>query len=72
MALFTREEYLSRLDKTKVRMQQTGMDCLLIASPENMNYLSGYAGWSFYTPQLLIVPIQEEEPVLIVRNKVGS
>jgi Xaa-Pro dipeptidase len=68
MSLFSRSEYLGRLARTKARMQAAGVDVLLAASPENINYLSGYAGWSFYTPQLLLVPVDDEEPTLIVRD----
>lgn len=68
MALFTSEEYFARLAATKISMEGRGIELLLIASPENINYLSGYAGWSFYTPQILLVSLYHEEPVLIVRE----
>jgi Xaa-Pro dipeptidase len=68
MSLFERDEYLARIAKIKARMQQAGLDVLLVASPENMNYLSGYSGWSFYTPQMLVVPLDDEEPTLLVRD----
>lgn len=29
--------------------------CLLIASPQNLNYFTGFDGWSFYTPQFLVI-----------------
>lgn len=32
------------------------LDCLVVADPANMNYLTGYDGWSFYTPQCVVVP----------------
>jgi ectoine hydrolase len=68
MSLFTREEYLRRVAGTKARMQHAGIDALLVASPENINYLTGYAGWSFYVPQLAIVDLREEEPLFITRS----
>jgi Xaa-Pro dipeptidase len=67
MTLFTREEYLERIGHTKRRMEAAGIDTLLICSPENINYLTGYAGWSFYTPQAAILRIDADEPVFITR-----
>lgn len=39
---FPREEYASRLEKIKRNMAGRGIDMLLVMSPENMYYLSGY------------------------------
>ena len=47
MALFAKEEYLERLGKTKARMTDAGVDVLVVSDPANMNYLTGYDGWSF-------------------------
>ena len=33
----------------------------------NQHYLTGYDGWSFYTPQVVVVPAEDEEPVWIGR-----
>ena len=40
--LFTSEEYESRLRKTREFMAQNQIDVLVIHSPENIYYLSGY------------------------------
>ena len=37
-------------------MAGEGLDCLVVPDPANMNYLTGYDGWSFYTPQCVVVP----------------
>lgn len=68
MSIFQRSEYLARIAKTKERMASADIEMLLVAAPENIFYLSGYAGWSFYTPQLLLLAMDQEEPVLIVRD----
>lgn len=68
MSLFDRAEYLTRLAHVKRRMEATGIDALLVASPENINYLTGYAGWSFYVPQLSVVDLRDEEPLLVTRQ----
>ncbi|MBB4823329.1 Xaa-Pro dipeptidase [Sporosarcina luteola] len=68
MMPFSLEEYQDRLRKTKASMQKMGIDVLLITDPANMNYLSGYDGWSFYVDQMLIVIADEEEPIWIGRK----
>ena len=54
---FDEDEYARRLVRTQARMEQRGYDLLLVADPANVNYLTGYDCWSFYTPQLLAVPL---------------
>lgn len=49
-------------------MQERGLDLMLVTSPENICYLSGYEGYSFYTTQALLVSAAFEEPILIVRD----
>ncbi len=68
MGLFTIEEYRERLGKTKERMSATGIDVLVVADPANMNYLTGYDGWSFYVPQVVLVAMDADEPVWIGRG----
>ncbi|GAB3519374.1 M24 family metallopeptidase [Arthrobacter monumenti] len=53
---FSAEEYAERLAATRRRMAEQGLSALLIADPANINYLTGYNAWSFYTPQILFVP----------------
>jgi Xaa-Pro dipeptidase len=68
MPLFERGEYLSRIQKTKERMAKDGVEVLIVADPANMNYLTGYDGWSFYVPQVVIVASDQEEPVWVGRG----
>ncbi|RDD61804.1 M24 family metallopeptidase [Ferruginivarius sediminum] len=65
---FERAEYLERIQKTKERMEQRGIELLLIVDPANMNYLTGYDGWSFYVPQTVVLAIDEPEPLWIGRK----
>jgi Xaa-Pro dipeptidase len=67
MAAFKKSEYLERLKKVKTKMAQKNVDVLLTTNPANMNYVSGYDGYSFYVPQGVFVFIDEEEPVWIGR-----
>ncbi|TSB48295.1 M24 family metallopeptidase [Alkalicoccobacillus porphyridii] len=69
MLSFTLEEYQERLGKTKEKMAAAGIDVLLISDPANMNYLSGYDGWSFYVHQMLIVIIDEAQPIWLGRSQ---
>lgn len=65
---FTKAEYSARLAKAKARMAEVGLDVLVVTEPANMGWLTGYDGWSFYTPQCLLVALSLDEPVLIVRG----
>ncbi len=68
ITLFDRREYLERVARTKERMIQKGIDVLLVASPANQFWLTGYDGWSFYTPQMVVVSLDDEEPVWFGRK----
>ncbi len=68
MALFTIEEYQERVRKTKTNMSQKGIDLLVISDPANMNYLTGYDGWSFYVPQVVILALEDDQPIWIGRG----
>ncbi|MBO0902920.1 ectoine hydrolase DoeA [Jiella sonneratiae] len=65
---FTREEYASRLEKTRRAMQAQGVDALWVSDPSNMAWLTGYDGWSFYVHQGVLVP-PEGEPVWFGRGQ---
>lgn len=65
---FSPAEYSQRLERTRQVMAQRGIDVLLVAAPDNINYLCGYDGWSFYMPQVLIVDLEEEQPTWIGRE----
>ena len=66
---FTPKEYSERLNKVKNIMSQKGMDILILSDPSNMNYLTGYDGWSFYVPQGVIVSLEREEPIWFGRKQ---
>lgn len=64
---FTVEEYLARVNRVRKRMQNEELDTLLVSSPENICYLSGYQTSGYYFLQTLIVS-QSDEPVLVNRG----
>lgn len=53
---FTREEFAARLAATRAEMAARGIDALIVSDPTNMNWLTGYDGWSFYVHQAVVVP----------------
>lgn len=53
---FSQSEYDTRLTKTRAAMAAQGIETLIVADPSNMAWLTGYDGWSFYVPQVVIVP----------------
>ena len=64
---FSSVEYRRRLANTKARMEEAGIDVLFASDPANMNYLTGYDGWSFYVHQMVVVAQDEPEPLWIGR-----
>lgn len=67
MLSFTKQEYETRLKKVKEKMEEKGIEVLLITNPANINYLSGYNAWSFYVHQMFVVMADHPEPVWIGR-----
>ena len=68
---FTLEEYRGRLDALRRRMEERGIDVLLVNSPENLYYLSGYQTPGYYWYQTLIVGL-DREPTLVTRLNEAS
>ena len=66
---FGKDEFAARLAGTKRRMADAGFDALIVSDPANMNYLTGYDGWSFYVHQCVIVAQDLDEPIWIGRGQ---
>ncbi len=54
---FSLEEFQKRITKTRKKMIVTGLNTLIISDPSNMNWLTGYDGWSFYVHQAVILSL---------------
>ncbi len=67
--IFTRDEYQQRVRKTKEMMDKGGLEMLLVMDPANMNYLTGYDGWSFYVHQGVIVSLDAQYPLWFGRQQ---
>lgn len=68
MPAFDQQEYRERTARLRQRMAEQGMDTVLVFNEANMNYLTGYDGYSDYVPQLALVSQDEEDPWLILRE----
>ncbi|SEH15903.1 Xaa-Pro aminopeptidase [Natronorubrum sediminis] len=67
-AVFDEAAYERRLSRTRDRLREEDLDAIVVADPANMNYLTGYDGWSFYVHQAVIVTLEHEEPVWVGRQ----
>ncbi len=64
---FTPEEYLRRYDTIQSSMAERDLDAILLRSPENITYFSGYETPGYYKYHCIVVP-RVGEPVLLVRD----
>ncbi|CAN5407541.1 M24 family metallopeptidase [soil metagenome] len=54
---FDKAEYAARLNRVRAEMMRRGLDVLIVTDIANQHYLTAYDGWSFYTPQIVAVPL---------------
>jgi Xaa-Pro dipeptidase len=64
---FTADEYRSRVAKVRTEMAKRGLDTLIVSDIANQAWLTGVEGWSFYMPQVVVVPVNGDEPMWIGR-----
>ena len=65
---FDAAEYEQRQATLRARMDERGLDAMLVSGPENQYYLTGYETAGFHSfPQTLIVP-RAAPPVLVTRR----
>lgn len=57
---FELSEYAARLAATRREMARQGVELLIVTDPSNMNWLTGYDGWSFYVHQCVLVALDGE------------
>ena len=67
-SVFDTLEYVHRVDNVKQKMSDAGIDVLLVSNPANMNYLTGYDGWSYYVHQMAVVYLSAAQPLWIGRE----
>ncbi len=56
---FSRDEFAARVARTRAEMERRGLDLLIISDPSNMNWLTGYDGWSFYVHQCVVLGLTD-------------
>jgi len=54
---FELAEYDDRMARTKAAMEKAGLDLLLVTSPENIYWLTGYRTTGYYVYQILLLPL---------------
>jgi Xaa-Pro dipeptidase len=64
---FSTDEYRDRLVRVRSAMQARDIDLLLVTSPENIYYLTGYRTTGYYIYQALVVPLSGD-PQFVVRK----
>ncbi|MBZ2174163.1 M24 family metallopeptidase [Schnuerera sp. xch1] len=69
MLNFTVEEYKQRMKNVQKSMNEKGIEVLIVTDPANINYLTGFDGWSFYVHQCLIVMVDREQPIWVGRGQ---
>lgn len=66
---FSKEEYLLHNQKLQAEMEKDGIDMLLLSTPENIYYSTGYRSWytsSLFRPVYVLVP-KTGEPAIVLR-----
>jgi Xaa-Pro aminopeptidase len=64
---FSKQEYAARLTRTRSAMRERELEALVVGDPSNINWLTGYDAWSFYTPQVMVLS-HDQGPVWIGRE----
>jgi Xaa-Pro aminopeptidase len=67
--IFSQDEHDRRIQRVKEAMDRQGMETLLVVDPANMNYLTGYDGWSFYVHQGVILSLDSDTPLWFGRQQ---
>ena len=65
--VFDGAEYDRRIARTRERLAEAELDAVFVTDPANMNYLTGYDGWSFYVHQGVVVA-RDHDPVWVGRQ----
>lgn len=69
---FPEEEYLSRLQRVRSRMRVAGVDVLLVDTPENITYLTGFQTAGYYMYGCTVVPVEGDIQLVARRAELGN
>ena len=67
---FSRAEFEQRIKITRQEMELRGLSLLILSDPSNMNWLTGYDGWSFYVHQCVVLGLHGD-PIWFGRAQDG-
>lgn len=56
---FEKSEYERRILALRERMEEKEVEVMVVTSPTNIYYLTGYGSFSFYAPQFLVIPLEK-------------
>lgn len=65
---FSAAEHDARVAAVRARMAAAGLDLLVVCDPANIDWLTGYRGWSFYTPQAVLLHLSGDGPLWVGRQ----
>jgi hypothetical protein len=66
---FEPAEYSRRVDLVRAAMEMRGIDLLLVHTPENLFYLSGYDTSGYFAYQFIALPLRGEPEILTRRGE---
>jgi len=64
---FPVKEFETRIENIRKEMDSRSIDLLLISSPENIYYVSGFDSIGYYQHQVLFLPLADRQPMLLVQ-----
>lgn len=67
---FARAEYLERIARTRRAMVEARLDLLVVSSPENILWLSGYQAKGIFSFQVLLLPV--DGPIRLVTRAIET
>lgn len=65
--IFSLDEYKRRVEALRARLVERELDAMVVTTPENITYLTGYHTPGYYFFQALVVPV-EGEPFMVIRR----
>jgi ectoine hydrolase len=67
--VFSVDEFKNRLKAVQHAMAEQEINTLVVTDPANMNYITGFDGWSFYVHQCLVVFADRDQPLWVGRGQ---
>ena len=65
--IFPMSEFEDRLKKVRAVIRDKNLDAVMLTTPENIFYMSGYQTLGYWYFQALVIPL-EEEPFMVLRG----